>query len=121
MEQTKTLPPLVNRDRFAEYAAQYTYPTSREVLRALEKFADIHEAERSKLLDKITRLEGTTNFEVVPKEQYDRTREVVQALVNGINDARFALFGCGKVELANALSEIEILAKSQLNIEPTKP
>ena len=49
-----------------------------------------------------------------------RTREVVQALVNGINDARFALFGCGKVELANALSEIEILAKSQLNIDPTK-
>ena len=49
-----------------------------------------------------------------------RTREVVQALVNGINDARFALFASGKVELANTLAEIEILAKSQLNIEPTK-
>lgn len=47
-----------------------------------------------------------------------RTREVVQALVNGINDARFALFASGKVELANTLAEIEILAKSQLQIEP---
>lgn len=48
-----------------------------------------------------------------------KTREVVQALVNGINDARFALFAAGKVELANTLAEIEILAKSQLQIEPT--
>lgn len=120
MEQTKTLPPLVNRDRFAEYAAQYTYPTSREVLRALEKFADIHEAERSKLLDKITRLEGTTNFEVVPKEKYDRTREVAQALVDDLRKLRME-YGNNVGRTTQIGIRSLDLAKSQLNIEPTKP
>lgn len=47
-----------------------------------------------------------------------KTRAVVQSLVNGINDARFALFAAGKTELANQLAEIELRAKNELNITP---
>ncbi len=75
MEQT--LPPLVSD----EYLSSLT-PISQDWKDGPRtpvtptEVRDIYEAERSKLLDKITRLEGTTNFEVVPKEQYDRALEM---------------------------------------------
>lgn len=88
---------------------------------------NIYEAERSKLMEKITRLEGKTNFEVVPKEQYDRTREVVQGLVDLIAELR-CKEGCRKYEPGGTAPlcyqcgerhRIIALAKS-INIEPTK-
>ena len=82
MEQTP-LPPLVSRDRYAEYAAQYTYPTSREVLRALEKFADLHEAHHAK------------------------TREVVQALYNALADPHKMSLAASALALAKSLLQIE--------------
>ena len=97
MEQTKTLPPLVSD----EYLSSLT---------------PISEDWKDGPCTPVTPTEVRNIYEAERR----RTREVVQALVNGINDARFALFGCGKVELANTLAEIEILAKSQLQIEPTK-
>ena len=107
MEQT--LPPLVS-----EYDTQNLWDdVVRPVVKAMEKqLGQCSPAFQA----------GEMGRAIIPIYEADcrRTREVVQALVNGINDARFALFGCGKVELANALSEIEILAKSQLNIDPTK-
>lgn len=92
------------------------------------------EADRTKLLDKITRLEGSTNFEVVPKEVHDRTREVVQALVNEGNSTMAFLeplvegwLADGDDEaarypsdLCERLRTLIALAKS-INIEPTKP
>ena len=137
MEQ-KPLPPLVSARLF-------------DILRSLdgnvaewvtEDLLSIHddlvkeEAERSKLMEKITRLEGTTSYETVPKEQYDRTREVVQALVDALGELRYgAELGaiewdcqceedagitcgpCGSFERGDAAIA---LAKSRLQISPTK-
>jgi hypothetical protein len=93
-------------------------------------------AERTKLLDKITRLEGKTNFETVPKEQYDRAREVVQSLVDAMKraDEQIAhtepcpwpvvppeICGCPLGDARRTIDAAFDLAKSQLQIEPTKP
>ena len=140
MEQ-KPLPPLVSARLF-------------DILRSLdenvaewvtEDLLSIHddlvkeEAERSKLMEKITRLEGTTSFETVPKEQYDRTREVLQSLVDAVGSMEH--FSPMDDEVCDVMSHplpsdrhrrdepcpviVRIisalsLAKS-INIEPTKP
>ena len=117
MEQ-KPLPPLVSARLF-------------DILRSLdgnvaewvtEDLLSIHddlvkeEAERSKLMEKITRLEGTTSFETVPKEQYDRTLEVVQAILAKWKTELREDGWENSIQYDNA----EALAKS-INIEPTKP
>lgn len=128
MEQT--LPPLVSD----EYLSSLT-PISQDwkdgpcTPVTPTEVRNIYEAERSKLMEKITRLEGTTNFEVVPKEQYDRALEVVQSLVDALKLATGWLPYHEHMEedsenkfdaTDKAIVYVLALAKS-INIEPTKP
>ena len=139
MEQ-KPLPPLVSD----EYLSSLT-PISEDwkdgpcTPVTPTEVRNIYEAERSKLMEKITRLEGTTSFETVPKEQYDRTREVLQSLVDAVGSMEH--FSPMDDEVCDVMSHplpsdrhrrdepcpviVRIisalsLAKS-INIEPTKP
>ena len=129
MEQTP-LPPLVSD----EYLSSLT-PISQDwkdgpcTPVTPTEVRNIYEAERSKLMEKITRLEGTTNFEVVPKEQYDRALEVVQSLVDALKLATGWLPYHEHMEedsenkfdaTDKAIVYVLALAKS-INIEPTKP